>query len=133
MGIAPDLPAHTILILVEGALVGTRDVATIEARIKTLLMADHAVLGVQIMGLTKRNTAVAIIAVDPHILHRQAMIHFGAARMMQIPRIGGSAACGGNRSGGTEQRDQKGSFEWHDRLLCQAPELGRLRTLRRRA
>src|ERR1700722_20291812 len=125
MRVTPDLPAHAIFIPVQPALLGPGHMTTVKTRIEALLMTDHAVLAVQIARLAQGDAPLAIVAIDAVILDRQAMVHFGAARMMPaVPGAGGRAAGGDKRAGGGEQRNQKSSFQLHGRLLGLFPGIG---------
>jgi hypothetical protein len=88
MGVALNLAAHAILILVQRALIGSGEMAVIEARIETFIGAHHAILAMQAGSLAAGDLAFGKVVVDPPVLMGQPVIDFDPAGMMLGPGRG---------------------------------------------
>src|SRR5215469_8108290 len=81
----PDLPADLILLLVERALLGLREVAAVGAGHGTLFVADRAILAMQPCGLAPGELAFLALLVDTLVLVGEAVVHLFTARMVLLP------------------------------------------------
>src|SRR6185437_15906040 len=80
-----DLPADLILLLIERALLGLGDVATVRAGHRTLLVADRAILAMQPRSLAAGDLAFLALLVDALVLVGEAVVHLFAARVFRLP------------------------------------------------
>src|SRR5271170_2196505 len=114
MRVATDLTADSVFQVVQPRLFPARDVTTVGRRIAALFVAEHPVFMVEIGGLARADTALVERVMDAHVLMRETLIHFDAARMGILPgrrrRARGARQCEPN----AHNRDENFLFEIHN-------------------
>lgn len=119
VGVSGDLPAHAIFILIQRPLIGASEMAVIEARIETLIGAQHMILAMQPRSLMGGDLAAGKVAIDAPVLMGEPMIDLDAVRMLLRPGGGGGAGDAGKAKRGGQCQDESGTADdGHDLLHC---------------